>query len=68
MSKSAYLAAFLSCLIPGLGLYYLGSTEDKGRGYFFFIVTVAGVLIWPLLIAWPTSVIISYARVKKLKN
>jgi hypothetical protein len=67
-SKSPYIAAFLSCLLPGLGLYYLGSKEDKGRGCFFFLVTIAGVIIWPLLLAWPASVIISYARALKLNR
>lgn len=68
MSKSPYLAAFLSCLLPGLGMYYLGSTEDKGRGGFFFLVTMAGVIIWPLLIAWPASVVISYMRAQAINK
>jgi len=67
-SKSPYITAFLSRLLPGLGLYYLGSDEDKVRFLAFLFTTLSGIIIWPFLIAWPISVIISYARAKKLSN
>ena len=69
MSKSPYLAAFLSCLLPGLGMYYLGSKDDKGRGSFLFLATLGSFIIPPLaLLIWLTSIVVSYLRAKKINR
>ena len=65
MTKSTSVAVFLSCVFPGLGLFYLG---EKDKGSLFFLLTLAGIFLLPLLLFWPAGVVITYLRAQEINK
>ncbi len=65
MTKSTMVAVFLSCLVPGLGLFYLG---EKDKGSLFLLLTLAGIFLLPLLLFWPAGVLITYLKAQEMNK
>jgi hypothetical protein len=65
MTKSTLTAVFLSCLFPGLGLFYLG---EKDLGGLFLLLTLAGIFLLPLLLFWPAGAYVTYLKAQQINQ